>query len=246
MGRPLLQDCVYRQLLGSRPLEVPLSQDPPGWFYVGKGLLRYKFGDFWTDQYKSIDPPEPTARSANSGSSHPASMNTPPSVRRSRLRASRLSIAVCAGLLGLGVGGGLLKPSIPHELVSWATALKSHVSALLVGPASPTPATSSNAKAQVKVKADVKAQVKVKARVKAQADAKARADATTQAQPSHSAPPRSPKATPKPKVAKPPARPARANPKIAVNSLGTVATPGPPMPSESKRHNPVAVQTTGG
>jgi hypothetical protein len=243
MGRPLLQDCVYRQLLGSRPLEVPLSQDPPGWFYVGKGLLRYKFGDFWTDQYKSIDPPEPTARSANSGSSNPASMNTPPSVRRSRLRASRLSIAVCAGLLGLGVGGGLLKPSIPHELVSWATALKSHVSALLVGPASPTPATSSDAKAQVK--ADVKVQVQVKARVKAQTDAKARADATTQAQPSHSAPPRSPKATPKPKVAKPPARPARANPKIAVNSLGTVATPGPPMPSESKRHNPVAVQTTG-
>lgn len=208
-----------------------MSQDPPGWYYVGKGLLRYKFGDFWTDQYKSIDPPEPTALSANSGSSDPASLNTPHNVRQPRLRASRLSIAVCAGLLGLGVGGGLLKPGIPHELVSWATALKSHVAALLVGPAPPTPATSSDAKAQVK--ADVKA------------DAKAERDTKAKAQPSHSAPPHSPTVTPKPKVAKPPAKPAHATPKIAVNSLGTVATPGPPMPSAPKRHNPVAVQTTG-
>jgi hypothetical protein len=133
-----------------------LSQDPPGWYYVGKGLLRYKFGDFWTDRYKSIDPSEPTAPPADSRSSNPASLSTPPNARRSRPRASRLSIAVCAGLLGLGVGGGLLKPNIPHELVSWAAALKSQVSALLVGPAPPTSATTSDAKAQSKAKAKAK------------------------------------------------------------------------------------------
>jgi hypothetical protein len=200
-----------------------LSHDPPGWYYVGKGRLRYKFGDFWTDQYKSIDPPEPTVPSANSGSSNPASLNTPPNVRQPRLRASRLTIAVCAGLLGLGVGGGLLKPGIPHEVVSWATALKSHVSALLVGPASPTPPASSDAKAQAK------------ADVKAKADAKAKRDTKAKAQPSHSAPPHSPTVTPKPKVLKPPATPAHAAPKIAVNSLGTVATPGPPSATYRSR-----------
>jgi hypothetical protein len=193
-----------------------LSQDPPGWYYVGKGLLRYKFGDFWTDRYKSIDPSEPTAPPADSRSSNPASLSTPPNARRSRPRASRLSIAVCAGLLGLGVGGGLLKPNIPHELVSWAAALKSQVSALLVGPAPPTSATTSDAKAQSKAKAKAK--------------------------PSHAAPARSPTATPEPKVAKPPARPAHATPKVTINSPRTVATPGLPTPSAPKRHNPVAAQ----
>lgn len=40
---------VYAVDAGSQ--EVNMGQDPPGWYYVGNGRLRYKFGDFWTDQY---------------------------------------------------------------------------------------------------------------------------------------------------------------------------------------------------
>ena len=31
-----------------------MAEDEPRWYYVGNGQLRYKFGDFWTDQYKTI------------------------------------------------------------------------------------------------------------------------------------------------------------------------------------------------
>ena len=97
-----------------------MGQDPPGWYYVGNGQLRYKFGDFWTDQYRTIGHSERAVPAASIESSDPVPAHTSPNVRLPHPRTPRVLIAVCAGLLGLGVGGGLLKPDIRHEWVSWA------------------------------------------------------------------------------------------------------------------------------
>lgn len=148
-----------------------MAQDPPGWYYVGNGQLRYKFGDFWTDQYKTIDHSEGSVSTESIEASDPAPAHPSPSVGMPRLRTPRLMIAICACLLGLGVGDGLLKPDIRHEWVSWAAAQASQLSALISRPASPTPATTRDAT----VKADARAKADAKARAKA--DAKARANA---------------------------------------------------------------------
>lgn len=115
-----------------------MGQDPPGWYYVGNGQLRYKFGDFWTDQYKAIGHSErtvPLRVRVSLESSNPVPAHTSPNVRPPRLATPRLMIAVCVGLLGLGVGGGLLRPDVRHEWVSWAAAQASQLSALISGPA---------------------------------------------------------------------------------------------------------------
>ena len=192
-----------------------MGQDPPGWYYVGNGQLRYKFGDFWTDQYKTIDHSERSVSTESIEASDPVPASTSPNVGMHRLRRPRLMIAVCACLLALGVGGGLLKPDIRHELVSWAAAQASNLSALISRPASPTPSTTGDAT----VKADARAKAEVKdradARADARANAKARADAKARAAKVKSTPPRlvaphAPVAKPKTKVAEPPAAPAHA------------------------------------
>lgn len=99
-----------------------MAQDPPGWYYVGNGRLRYKFGDFWTDQYKTIEHSERAVPKANIESSDPVLAHTSPNAGMPRLRTTRLIAVVCACLLGLGVGGGLLQPDIRHDLASWAAA----------------------------------------------------------------------------------------------------------------------------
>ncbi len=190
-----------------------MAQDPPGWYYVGNGQLRYKSGDFWTDQYKTIDHSERPVPPANIESSDPVPAHTSPNAGMPRLRTPRLISAVCACLLGLGVGGGLLMPDIRHEWVSWATAQASNLSALISRTASPTSATTGDA--------TVKAGARAKADARARADAKARADARAAAK-VKSTPPHvvshAPAAKPKTKVAEPPAAPAHAATKPPVTA----------------------------
>jgi hypothetical protein len=177
-----------------------MGQDPPGWYYVGNGHLRYKFGDFWTDQYKTIGHSERAVPTASIESSDPVPAHTSPNVRLPHPRTPRVLIAVCAGLLGLGVGGGLLKPDVRHEWVSWAAAQASQLSALISRPAPPLPTTTPEAK----VKADAKARADAKANAKASADARAKAT------PPGLVAPHAPAAKPKTKPAAPPAAPAHA------------------------------------
>src|SRR5674476_653045 len=145
-----------------------MGQDPPGWYYVGNGQLRYKFGDFWTDQYKTIGHSEPAALPAGMEPSNPAPVQTSSNASLPHLRPPRLMIAVCACLLGLGVGGGLLKPDIRHEWAAWAAAQASQLSALISRPAPPTPATTRDApgktdtRANANARADARAAAKVK------------------------------------------------------------------------------------
>jgi len=179
-----------------------MGQDPPGWYYVGNGQLRYKFGDFWTDQYKTIGRSERAVPTASIESSDPVPAHTSPNVRLPHLRTPRALIAVCTGLLGLGVGGGLLKPDVRHEWVSWAAAQASHLSALISRPAPPSPARTPD----VKVKAD--------ATTKARADA--RFAAKVKATPPGLVAPHAPAANPKTKAASPPAAPAHASTKPPV------------------------------
>ena len=163
-----------------------MGQDPPGWYYVGNGQLRYKFGDFWTDQYKTIGHSEQAVPTASIESSDPVPTHTVPTMRLPHLRTPRLITAVCAGLLGLGVGGGLLTPDVRHEWASWAVAQASQLSALISGQAPLTPARTPDAKvkAQAKAAADAKAKAKAKAKadVRAKAEAKARADVRAKAE----------------------------------------------------------------
>ena len=102
--------------------------------YVGNGQLRYMDGDGWTDQYKRTDDPykpidEPPVRArpsyvntepVNRVSPSAAPANKPPGAKKPRRRMSPLVVAVCVGLLALGVGGGLLKPDVFHGATSWA------------------------------------------------------------------------------------------------------------------------------
>jgi hypothetical protein len=181
-----------------------MGQDPPGWYYVGNGQLRYKFGDFWTDQYKTIGHSERAVPTASIESSDPVPAHTSPNVRLPHPRTPRVLIAVCAGLLGLVVGGGLLKPDVRHEWVSWAAAQASQLSALISRPAHPTPATTRDAtsKAEAKARAD--------ARANADARADARFAAKVKATPPGLVAPHAPAAKPKTKPAAPPAAPAHA------------------------------------
>jgi hypothetical protein len=144
-----------------------MGQDPPGWYYVGNGQLRYKFGDFWTDQYKTIDHSEPAVLPAGMEPSNPAPAQTSSNVSLPHLRPPRLMIAVCACLLGLGVGGGLLKPDIRHEWVAWAAAQASQLSALISRPAPPTPATTRDALGKTDARANANANARADARAAA-------------------------------------------------------------------------------
>jgi len=194
-----------------------MGQDPPGWYYVGNGQLRYKFGDFWTDQYKTIDHSERAVPTASIESLDPVPAHTSPIARLPHSRTPRVLTAVCAGLLGLSVGGGLLKPDVRHQWVSWATAQARQLSALISRPAHSTPATTrdATAKAEAKARTDAKANADAKAKAKAAAIAKAKAKAAADARfaarvkatPPGLVAPHAPAATPKTRPTAPPAAP---------------------------------------
>jgi hypothetical protein len=124
----------------------------PMWYYVGEGQLRYKDGDGWTDQYKTIDEPEAAAQPASTESLDPSHAHTSSDVGRHRRGPSHLRMAIFAALLGLGVVGGLLEPDAVQGLVARATNLTSHNSAP-TSPTSPsTPAVSGAAKVKAKAR----------------------------------------------------------------------------------------------
>ncbi len=193
-----------------------MGQDPPGWYYVGNGQLRYKFGDFWTDQYKTIDHSERAVPTASIESSDPVPAHTSPIAKLPHSRTPRVLTAVCAGLLGLSVGGGLLKPDVRHQWVSWATAQASQLSALISRPAHSAPATTrdATAKAKARVDANTRTDARANADAKAKAKAKAGADARfagrVKATPPGLIAPHSPAATPKTRPTAPPAAPPHA------------------------------------
>ena len=196
-----------------------MGQDPPGWYYVGNGQLRYKFGDFWTDQYKTIGHSERAVPTASIESLDPVPARTSPIARMPHSRTPRVLTAVCAGLLGLTVGGGLLKPDVRHQWVSWATAQASQLSALISRPADSRPATTRDATAKAeaqartdaKARTDARANADAKAAAIAQAKAKAAADARFAARVKATPPglvaPHAPAATPKTRPTAPPAAP---------------------------------------
>jgi hypothetical protein len=228
-----------------------MGQDPPGWYYVGNGQLRYKFGDFWTDQYKTIGYSEQAVPTANLGSSNPVPPHTSPSVWPPHRATPRLMIAVCIGLLGFGVGGGLLRPDVRHEWVSWAAAQASQLSALISGPATHTPATGdakvkadarANADAKARANADAKARAHARASAKARADAranaKARADAKFAAKVKSTPPgvvaPHAPTAKPKTKAAAPSTTPANAAAKPPVTPPSSLSRSTPRSVNNSR------------
>ena len=196
-----------------------MGQDPPGWYYVGNGQLRYKFGDFWTDQYKTIGHSEQADPTASIESSDPVPTHTVPTMRLPHLRTPRLITAVCAGLLGLGVGGGLLTPDVRHEWASWAVAQASQLSALISGQAPLTPARTPDAK--------VKAQAKAAADARAKAKAKARFAAKVMATPPGLVAPHAPAAKPKTRPTAPPAAPRHAASKPPVTPPSSPSRPTP-------------------
>ena len=220
-----------------------MGQDPPGWYYVGNGQLRYKFGDFWTDQYKTIGHSEQAVPTASIESSDPVPTHTVPTMRLPHLRTPRLITAVCAGLLGLGVGGGLLTPDVRHEWASWAVAQASQLSALISGQAPLTPARTPDAKvkAQAKAAADARAKAKAKAKsnVRANAEAKARADVRAKAEakarfaakvmatPPGLVAPHAPAAKPKTRPTAPPAAPRHTATKPPVTPPSSPSRPTP-------------------
>lgn len=110
-----------------------MGKGEPGWYYAGKGQLRYKDGMGWTDHYKDVDKVSATQPMSNQPS-YPASATVPPNARKPGRRRSTL-VAVCVGLLGVGLGAGRLNADAPHGLGSWASG---QVSAFTAQPASPT------------------------------------------------------------------------------------------------------------
>ena len=127
-----------------------MGADQLGWFYFN-GQLRYKDGHGWTDRYKPIE---------GHGVKPPASKGQPsddtragqaPSVGEPARRKPHLVTAVCAGLLGLGLGlgGGLLKPDVVHGWFSWAGSQVGEVAGLFSPEAPSTPVPLADAKAKV-------------------------------------------------------------------------------------------------
>lgn len=148
-----------------------MGADEPGWYYVGSGQLRYMDADGWTDQHKKIDDPykpidEPPVRArplqANTEpvsrvSPSAAQENKPPDVTKPRRKTSHFVIALCVGLLALGVGGGLLKANAFSGWAAWATEQASQISAFVSPPAPTLQAIAAKPKAKAKAKSPLKA-----------------------------------------------------------------------------------------
>jgi len=103
-----------------------MGADQLGWFYFD-GQLRYKDGHGWTERYKPIDGPRaavPPARGKDLDAKGEADHGLKAPRRRGPSRRGRVThvvTVVFAGLLGLGVGGGWLKPDLVHGNLSWVT-----------------------------------------------------------------------------------------------------------------------------
>ncbi len=125
-----------------------------GWYYFD-GQLRYKDGHGWTERYKPIEGPGTMARATKNNTSDDAGAIPSPVTGPTRRRISYLVTAVCAGMLGLGLGlgGGNLSPDVVHGGVSWASEQVGQVSALFYpkAPSTPTPLTDPTAKVKTNV-----------------------------------------------------------------------------------------------
>ena len=111
-----------------------------GWFYID-GQLRYKDDDGWTERYKAIESQGATAKPVKSATDK-AIAKSSTEAKHPRLRTSTLVIAVAAGLLGFGLGGGLPNSDTSDGWVSWVTAKASMIPAMISPPAAVTPAAS--------------------------------------------------------------------------------------------------------
>ena len=102
-----------------------------GWYYFD-GQLRYQDRHGWTERYKPIDGPGTMAGATKGTTSDDASALPSPATGRTRRRISYLVTAVCAGMLGLGLGlvGGNLNPDVVQGGVSWASEKVGQVSGL--------------------------------------------------------------------------------------------------------------------
>lgn len=93
-----------------------------GWFYID-GRLRYKDDDGWTEQYKAIESQGAAAKPVKSRTIDTAIAKSSNKAKQPRRRTSTFAIAVAAGLLGFGLGGGLPNSDVPDGLVSWVRAI---------------------------------------------------------------------------------------------------------------------------
>ena len=98
-----------------------MAKDQAGWYYVGNAELRYMDTDGWTDQYKPIEDRRAAAPPVNNESADAPDAEVTSTKRRPGRRTSALAIAVCAGLVAVGVSGGQLNSDTLHGWVSWAT-----------------------------------------------------------------------------------------------------------------------------
>lgn len=105
------------------------AKDPAGWYYVGNAELRYMDTDGWTDQYKPIEDRRAVATSVNNESADEPEPEVTSTKRRPGRRTSALAIAVCAGLVAVGVSGGQLNSDTLHGWVSWTSEQVGRVSA---------------------------------------------------------------------------------------------------------------------
>lgn len=130
------------------------AKNPAGWYYVGNAELRYMDTDGWTEQYKPIEDRRAAATTVNNDSAGEPEADVKSTKRRPGRRTSALAIAVCAGLVAVGVSGGQLNSDTLHGWVSWASAQVGRVS----GGNSPSPSAlqAVAADATVKVPAKVK------------------------------------------------------------------------------------------
>lgn len=88
------------------------AKNPAGWYYVGNAELRYMDADGWTDQYKLIEDRRAVAPPVNNESADDPEPEATPTKRRSGRRTSALAIAVCAGLVAVGVTTGSSTPTL--------------------------------------------------------------------------------------------------------------------------------------
>jgi len=105
------------------------AKDPAGWYYVGNAELRYMDTDGWTDQYKPIEDRRAVATSVNNESADEPEPEVTSTKRRPGRRTSALAIAVCAGLVAVGVSGGQLNSDTLRGWVSWTSEQVGRVSA---------------------------------------------------------------------------------------------------------------------
>ncbi|NMM33009.1 MAG: hypothetical protein HHJ13_03245 [Phycicoccus sp.] len=128
------------------------TKEKAGWYYVGNAELRYMDADGWTDQYKPIEDRRAVATPLNDESADVPKPEVTPTKRRPGRRASALAIAVCAGLVAVGVSGGQLNSDTLHGWGSWASEQVGRVS----GKSSPQPSAIQTAVVDAKVKVPAK------------------------------------------------------------------------------------------